>query len=150
MKFYSRVNFFILYFKIRANKNYSSCFFFNLEVMPKDEVPCITQDYLNRAKSSFELGYSDIFGPAPKFDTRNTLIFKAKPQEPVVKKVEVLEQSFHPSSSISAYKMPHDELKLYAKQNWSYKNVALPRNSSLNNTFDGFNKSRSNYMEPKA
>ena len=65
-------------------------------------------------------------------------------------------------ASVSRSFMPADEMQLYAKMNWSYKNVSLPRSaaataapasittgSSLNNsTFDGFNKKRANYIDP--
>lgn len=44
--------------------------------------------------------------------------------------------------------MPVEEMKLYTKLNWSYKNVKIPGTSSVNNSFDGFNKNRSNYMPP--
>lgn len=44
--------------------------------------------------------------------------------------------------------MPSDEMKLYSKLEWSYKNISLPRNTDLSNTFDSFNKKRSNYLGP--
>ncbi len=60
--------------------------------------------------------------------------------------MENIQKEFHPKSSIPREFMPTDELKLYTKLKWSYKNTKLPTNSSLNNTFDGFNKSRKNYL----
>jgi hypothetical protein len=58
---------------------------------------------------------------------------------------------FQPASTVSKTFMPQEEMKLYTKLAWSYKNknLNLPRNASGNNTFDSFNKSRTNYMEAK-
>lgn len=47
--------------------------------------------------------------------------------------------------------MPQEEMQVYSKLKWSYKNVGLPRDNktSVNNTFDGFNKERPNYIDPR-
>jgi hypothetical protein len=60
--------------------------------------------------------------------------------------------SFHPRSSVSKTFMPQDEMKLYTKLAWSYKNknLNLPRDTSgAKDTFESFNNSRNNYLDPK-
>lgn len=53
---------------------------------------------------------------------------------------------FQHQSSIQRAFMPKEEMKLYTSVNWSYKNVHLPKNTDLNNTFESFNLSRKNYI----
>ena len=46
---------------------------------PKEEIPCITEDYLRKCKSAFTFcGYNEIFVNAPRYSTNETLTFKPK------------------------------------------------------------------------
>lgn len=112
-----------------------------------NKINSISQSYLTRANTVFDdRSNSDVFGNATNFVSSHNLVFKPKSNQ-AKKEENLAEKSFHPISSIPKMYMPHDELKLYTKLNWSYKNVALPRSStSLNNTFDSFNKKRTNYI----
>jgi hypothetical protein len=52
---------------------------FKTETMPAEDYKiCITEEYLKRAKSSFEFGSTDLFRPAQQFPLRETLTYKAK------------------------------------------------------------------------
>jgi hypothetical protein len=60
----------------------------------------------------------------------------------------VIEPTFHTSASISKTYMPCDEMAVYAKNYWQNdknQSMNLPRNFSLNNSFDNYNKTRYNY-----
>jgi hypothetical protein len=136
----------------------------NEEIEPAENINSVTEDYLRRAKSSFQIEYSDIYSPPVRYCTRESLVFEPKKyyynalnnflmnfdfflfRTEKTSDMERTKKEFHPTSTIPREFMPTDELKLYTKLNWSYKNTKLPNNSSLNNTFDGFNKSRNNYL----
>lgn len=111
----------------------------------KDYVVCVTEDYLKRAKSSFEnTAYDEIFRSMPRHTTHETLVF-VPPKKKIANKLDI-ENGFQPICSVPKEFMPENELKIYTKLNWSYRNVKLPSHSKLNNTFDNFNKNRSNYI----
>lgn len=57
-----------------------------------------------------------------------------------------IENGFQPINSMPKEFMPDEELKIYTKLNWSYKNVKLPSHSKLNDTYDSFNKNRTNFI----
>lgn len=111
----------------------------------KDYVVCVTEDYLNKAKSSFEgESYDEIFRQMPRHTTSETLVFVPKK-----KKMEnklITDNGFQPVSSMPKEFMPENELQVYTKLGWSYRNVKLPSHSKLNDTYDSFNKSRNNFI----
>ena len=77
--------------------------------------------------------------------SNNTLLRKLK-----VGKKKTSETAFHSASSVARTFMPDEELQIYTKLKWSYKNVHLPRESTagtkVNHVFESFNKSRQNFI----
>ncbi|CAF1074833.1 unnamed protein product [Brachionus calyciflorus] len=113
-------------------------------VAPQTKIICITEDYLKRAKSSFGLSYNDIFSNQEKHTLKNNFI--SVPKKAPIQNTSKTGTSFQYQSSINRAYMPKDEMKLYTKLNWSYRNISLPRNTDLNNTFESFNINRFNYL----
>ena len=58
----------------------------------------------------------------------------------------ITDNGFQPVSSMPKEFMPENELQVYTKLGWSYRNVKLPSHSKLNDTYDSFNKSRNNFI----
>jgi hypothetical protein len=75
--------------------------------------------------------------------------FKPRMADKMKKKKPQASTDFHRVASIQKSFMPDEEMQLYNKLNWSYKNVSVPRNNNLNSSVDGFNRSRTNYINPK-
>ncbi|RNA14555.1 tubulin-folding cofactor B, partial [Brachionus plicatilis] len=101
---------------------------------PEEKVNSITENYLHKAKSCFGLSYDNIFANQPRYNRNNYLVYcpKSSASEGDSKK----SNGFQHQSSIQRAFMPKEEMKLYTSVNWSYKNVHLPKNTDLNNTFE--------------